>query len=104
MCLLDGESVTAPDLQSLLEITKEAQNEWFKLGLALELGNDDLTAIKNDNPKCLDRLQEMLAKRLKKFPKLDWKTVHDALLVPTVDRADVAEKIEKKYLPGIYLY
>jgi len=97
---IDRECVTAPDLQSLFEITKNAKNEWFELGLALGLDDDELTAIENDNPNSLARLRKMLAKYLQKSSEVDWKTVHDALLVPTVDRADVAKKIKEKYLPG----
>ena len=82
------------DLSTLYERLFTARNEWYNIGLKLNVPNDSLTEIEsiNDHKICL---RKMLTYRLKAVGTLSWREVCDCLRSPTVDRNDVAEKIEE---------
>ena len=89
------------DLQSVYEKLIQAAGNWLDLGLALGLGHDALSNIKDDYHRNKDCLREMLAVRLKTGP-LTYSEICQSLRASTVDRNDVAEAIEKK-CTGIHL-
>ena len=87
------------DLQDVLDETIQASYKWFNLGLALGLSHNDLSALSDKHRgDCNVCLREMLARRLQSSQQLTWEMVCSALRQTTVDRYDVAEKIEEKYL------
>ena len=86
-------------LQDVYTITSDASSQWFNLGLALGLSHNDLSALSDKHRgDCDVCLREMLARRLQSSPQLTWEIVCSALRQTTVDRYDVAENIEERYL------
>ena len=68
--------------------------KWYDFGLALGLLTDTLDSIKEDENYTEGRLRRMLCKRME-VKQLTWDEVVVALRRPTVNRNDLAEKIEK---------
>ena len=84
------------DLSPLHKQLYPARTKWFNIGLNLNIDGNDLSAIHEINSQNLDTcLREMLIKRLHSGGPLSWRDVCDCLRSPTVDRKDVAEKIEE---------
>ncbi len=83
------------DLQSVYVKLIQAARNWLDLGLALGLGHDTLSNIKDDYHGNKDCLREMIAARLKTGP-LTYSEICQSLRSPTVERNDVAEAIEKE--------
>ncbi len=84
------------DLLPLYGQLYPARTKWFDIGLNLNMISDDLSAINELNNKPPDTcLREMLIKRLHSGGPLSWRDVCDCLRSSTVDRKDVAEKIEE---------
>ena len=93
----------ADQLQDVYVLTRDASYKWFDLGLALGLSHNDLSSLSDKyRGDCECCLREMLARRLQSSPQLTWEIVCSALRKATVDRHDVAEKIEEKYSLGEY--
>ncbi len=90
-----GSILIPSDLQSVYEKVIKTAKNWFNLGLALDLDHDTLDNIKDDYHRNKDCLREMLAARLKTGPPLTYSEICSGLRVPTVERNDVAEAIEK---------
>ncbi len=93
--------LTGADINTICESLKTATYNWFNLGLALEVNYYDLKSIESryqDNDR---RLMEMVAKRLEvtdpEHP-MTWPYICECLRRPTVERNDVAEEIEDKYV------
>ncbi len=77
----------------LYERLYPARNEWYNIGLKLDVRIDSLNEIElKDDPKVC--LRKMLIKRLNTGP-LSWREVCDCLRFPTVDRNNLAETIEE---------
>ena len=71
------------------------RSKWYEFGLALELLPDTLNSIENDGRgKTESCLRLMLHERMK-MKHLSWDEVMVALRRPSVNRNDLAEKIEK---------
>ncbi len=84
------------DLLPLYDKLYPARTKWFDIGLNLKMICDNLNAINVLNSQNLDTcLREMLTKRLHSGGPFSWRDVCDCLRSPTVDRKDVAEKIEE---------
>ncbi len=84
------------DLLPLYDKLRPARTTWFNIGLNLNIDKDDLSAIHEINSQNLDTcLREMLTKRLHSGGPFSWRDVCDCLRSSTVDRKDVAEKIEE---------
>ena len=93
--------LTGADINTICESLKTATCNWFNLGLALEVNYYDLKNIESryqDNDR---RLMEMVAKRFEvtdpEHP-MTWPYICECLRRPTVERNDVAEEIEDKYV------
>ncbi len=82
------------DLFTLYERLFPARTKWCNIGLKLKVTMDTIEAItsKHNNPD--DCLREVLAKRLEAVGPLSWREVCACLRSPTVNRKDVADKIE----------
>ena len=82
------------DLSTLYDRLYTARNEWCYIGLKLNLSTESLNEIelKHDSKMCLFK---MLTKRLQEVGPLSWREVCDCLRSPTVNRIDVAKKIEE---------
>ncbi len=84
------------DVSPLYDQLYPARTTWYNIGLKLNINSDDLSAIREINSQNLDTcLREMLIKRLHSGVPLSWRDVCDCLRSPTVDRKDVAKKIEE---------
>ena len=68
--------------------------KWYEFGLALGLLTDTLDSIKEDENYTEGRLRRVLIRRME-IKQLTWDEVVAALRRPTVNRNDLAEKIEK---------
>ena len=74
----------------------DARSNWYNIGLNLKLKRDELNAVEVEHRDNLDTcLRKVLTHHLQVFGALSWREVCDCLRSPTVDRNDVAEKIEE---------
>ena len=84
------------ELLPLYDKLYDARTKWFDIGLNLNMISNDLSAIQEVNSQNLDTcLREMLIKRQQSRVPLSWRDVCDCLRSLTVNRNDVAEKIEE---------
>ena len=93
--------LTGADFNTICERLKTATYNWFNLGLALEVNYYVLKNIESRYQDNKRRLMEMVAKRLEvtdpEHP-MTWPYICECLRRPTVERNDVAEEIEDKYV------
>ncbi len=93
--------LTGADINTICESLKTATYNWFNLGLALEVNYYVLKNIESRYQDNKRRLMEMVAKRLEvtdpEHP-MTWPYICECLRRPTVERNDVAEEIEDKYV------
>ena len=93
--------LTRDDILTICEGLKNASKDWFDLGLALGVKNNDLENIEDDYRHNKRRLMKMVTKRLEvtdpEHP-MTWPYICECLRRPTVERNDVAEEIEDKYV------
>ncbi len=93
--------LTKDDIQTICESLKDASKDWFDLGLALGVKSNDLENIEDEYRHNKRRLMKVVAKRLEandpEHP-MTWPYICECLRRPTVERNDVAEEIEDKYV------
>ncbi|XP_064383408.1 uncharacterized protein LOC135332028 [Halichondria panicea] len=93
--------LTRADINTICESLKTATCNWFDLGLALGMKSNDLSDIEDEYRHNKRRLMEMVGKRLEvtdpEHP-MTWPYICECLRRPTVERNDVAEEIEDKYV------
>ena len=93
--------LTGDDILTICESLKTVSNDWFDLGLALGMNHYDLKYIEDEYRHNKRRLMEMVGKRLEvtdpEHP-MTWPYICECLRSPTVERNDVAEEIEDKYV------
>ncbi len=94
--------LTGDDILTICESLTSASKDWFNLGFALGVKMTDLKDIEHDNHHINKRcLLEMVSKRLEftdpRHP-MTWPYICECLRSPTVERNDVAEKIEDNYV------
>ena len=83
-------------LRELSEIT----NDWFNLGLALQLKYSTLSVIETDMRTVDERKRNMVRSWLQQkddCKPASWQALVEALEDPLVKRRDVATQIKKKY-------
>ncbi len=92
--------LTGADIQTICESLKTASCNWFNLGLALGVNYYELKKIEiryKDIDRCL---MEMVGKRLEIIDPehpMTWPYICECLRSPTVERNDVAERIQDNY-------
>ncbi len=93
--------LTGADILIICESLKNASKDWFNLGLALGIMYTDLKNIEDQYPDNNRRLTEMVGKRLEvtdpEHP-MTWPYICECLWSPTVQRNDVAEEIEQRWI------
>ncbi|XP_064407588.1 uncharacterized protein LOC135352329 isoform X2 [Halichondria panicea] len=93
--------LTGDDIQAIRESLKNASKDWFDLGLAFGVKINVLENIEDDYRHNDRRLMKVVAKRLEvtdpEHP-MTWPYICECLRRPTVERNDVAEEIEDKYV------
>ncbi len=93
--------LTEYDILTICENLKSASKDWFNLGLAFKVKFSYLKNIQDQYLENNRRLAEVVGKRLEvtdpKHP-MTWPYICECLRSPTVERNDVAEEIEDKYL------
>ena len=86
-----------PDvLRELSEIT----NDWFDLGLALNLKDSTLSSIETDKETVNERKRGMVRSWLQQKDDCkppSWQALVEALEDPLVERRDIAKQIKQKY-------
>ena len=88
--------LTIEDFCAVRKILHDARDKWEAIGEELGLKRSDLKHLKGDNYMKLGEVVEMWLQRRRLNPT--WKTLADALREETVDREDIADKIEHKHL------
>ena len=89
--------ITQNNHQEVYKRVIGAKTKWCDLGLALGLDNDTLDAIDIKYRGAVqDCLRQMIAKRLQSGGPLSWRDLCVCLRSPTVERCDVADKIEQE--------
>ena len=93
--------LTGDDILTICEKLRSASKDWFNLGLALGMKITDLEDIEDAYRHNQRRLMKMVTKRLEvtdpEHP-MTWPYICECLRSPTVERNDVAEEIEDKYV------
>ncbi len=91
--------LTGDDILTICEKLRSASKDWFNLGLALGLKLFELENIQDRSTYNVCRLTMIVAKRLEiTDPPMTWPYICECLRKPTVERNDVAEEIEDKYV------
>ena len=91
--------LTGDDVLIICDSLNNASNDWFNLGLALGMKITDLEDIEDAYRHNQRRLMKMVGKRLQVTePPMTWPYICECLRRPTVERNDVAEEIEDKYV------
>ena len=91
--------LTGDDILTICEKLRSASKDWFNLGLALGLKLFELENIQDQSTYNVCRLTMIVAKRLEiTDPPMTWPYICECLRKPTVERNDVAEEIEDKYV------
>ena len=85
------------ELKNVYEDLINISNQWYDLGLQLELEEETLKTIKLDNPESQHCLREMLSTWLKIDPRPSWQTLCAALHSRTVGAEKLAGDLEAKY-------
>ena len=93
--------LTGDDILTICEKLRSASKDWFNLGLALGMKITDLEDIEDAYRHNQRRLMKMVTKRLEvtdpEHP-MTWPYICECLRSRTVERNDVAEEIEDKYV------
>ncbi len=93
--------LTGVDILIICESLKNASKDWLNLGLALGIMYTDLKNIEDQYSDNNRRLIEMVGKRLEvtdpEYP-MTWPYICECLRSPTVQRNDVAEKIDQRWI------
>ena len=91
-------TLSSNDLHKVQKELISAQNQWYDLGLALDLSSSTLDSIKGKKDSTKVCLREMLKEWLKRTnPKPSWRAVVEGLRDVTVEENQLAEEVEKKY-------
>ena len=97
----DETKLCAKDLHEVFSQLLKAANEWYNLGLALDIEFDTLKEINSNESTDKARLREMLTHWLLSSPSRTWSDICNGLRSETVQQNNLADKIEDKY-KGIY--
>ncbi len=93
--------LTRDDIPTIFEKLRSARKNWFNLGLALGVNYYELENIQDQYQDNERRLMKAIAKRVEvtdpEYP-MTWPYICECLRRPTVQRNDVAEEIEDKYV------
>ena len=88
------------DLKDVLSMVKDAAAIWDDIALALEIRSCEIEVIEsNHRSDCKKQLKEILKLWLKGMGgQSSWKFLCDAMKSDLVDRTDLADAIERKYI------
>ena len=87
------------DLYVLLEELVNMREQWYNLGLQLNLGPETLDRIRTRFSDTRDQLLEMLKVWLTATDNTSWKALADALKSRSVNESGTADYLESKYCP-----
>ena len=93
--------LTGDDILTICEKLRSASKNWFNLGLALGVNYYELEIIQDRYQDNNRRLMKVVARRLEVIDPehpMTWPYICECLRRPTVERNDVAEEIEDKYV------
>ena len=94
--------LSVDDLSIVFEKLFKARTKWFQIGMKLTMDIETLNSIAMKNQDNTENsLLKMLTHRLQAGGSLTWRDLCDCLRSPTVDRNDVAQKIEGWLMAGI---
>ena len=87
-------ALTITDLRKIQRATWDSRDEWYNIGLELNIDPGTLDVIKRDSAKTNDCFREMLTTWLKMVqPKPTLAALAEALQSPTVGFGHLAEQI-----------
>ncbi len=92
--------LTVEDLSEVLRALHGVKENWFSIGLALNIRPSILQAIEADERTDEHRFAKMLLRWLQNSEDRSWKVLVSALKVHYVRRSDVAKAVEDKYIYG----
>lgn len=81
------------DLKKLMEWLYRIADKWRMLGTELDIEYGVMETINTDEPKCLNKLQCLLARWINNSNNASWSTMIDALRCNTIDENQLAEEI-----------
>ena len=90
--------LNSDNLKKIQDVIWDARDEWFNLGLQLNIKIVELKVISTENEKVKSRFREMLLLWLKMTdPLLSWEDLLTALEHNSVRCGDLAKEIRKKF-------
>ena len=75
----------------------DARNEWYNLGIALDISTTDLTSMKDQNSEIKDRFRAMLEYWLRNGSNTTWEVLARALGHQIVARTNLMNELAKKF-------
>ena len=96
-----SEILTTADAANVLRELLPAQNESYKLGLALGLQNHEIDAIHSTNRLPEECLRDVIIKFLQQAPesKRNWRIIADSLTSPLVNHKVLAGTVKAAHFP-----
>ena len=91
--------LTMDDFTTVRKVLYDARDKWEKIGEEIGLTRSDLKHLTGDHYTKLGEVVEKWLQRRQLKPT--WNALATALREKTVDRPDLADEIERKYLGGI---
>ena len=86
-----------PKLKDVYTALYDATDQWFDIGLQLDIDSDDLERIEAKFQNNTERLRKMITVRLNQGD-LTWDHITDALENRTIDQKVIADEIRRKYI------
>ena len=76
----------------------KVQDQWYDIGLQLDMEPSELKVIQKNNPSSKERLREMITQR-RNQGNFTWELIAEALENPTVGQNQLAGEIKKNIRP-----
>ncbi len=86
-----------PKLKDVYTALYDATDQWFDIGLQLDIDSDDLERIEAKFQNNTERLRKMIIVRLNQGD-LTWDHITEALENRTIDQKVIADEIRRKYI------
>ncbi len=91
-------SVSELQLKVVYTALIKVKDQWFNLGLQLDINPHDLRGIEANYNNDTERLREMINLRLNQGSGMTWENIAAALENPTISQRALAREIRKTYI------
>ena len=91
-------SEDGPPVKDVYSALIKVQDQWYDIGLQLDMEPGELKVIEKNYPSSKERLREMITQR-RSQGNLTWELIAEALENPTVGQSQLAGEIKKNIRP-----